>query len=130
MPIATTHEAVNQALKSTKINWLQYIWKHKKIFLKHFPGIFQAFAKKINVYWVINLLPRLIMQYKKINDLGSYRTRLMPQTQNINIFLYCMNKQGIPKNVTHLLQILIHLFNLPSCVSSSLQFKIVGNELT
>ena len=59
MPIATMRMAVNQVLKTTKINLVAIIFNNikKELFLKHFLDIFQAFAMKIYVCWVINLLP-------------------------------------------------------------------------
>ena len=76
----------------------------KTLFSKHFPRHFQSFCCKIHVYWVINSLPSvcshairtILMVWDRIT-LG-FQPRVI-RTQTINIFSYCMNKQGITYNL-------------------------------
>ena len=105
MPIETTRIVVNQAWISSKLKLIATLWKIKKeLFSKDFPRHFQSFCCKIHVYWVINSLPpvcshairTILMVWVRIT-LG-FQPRVI-RTQTINIFSYCMNKQGITNSV-------------------------------
>ena len=105
LPIETTRIVVNQAWISSKLKLIATLWKIKKeLFSKHFPRHFQSFCCKIHVYWVINSLPpvcshairTILMVWVRIT-LG-FQPRVI-RTQTINIFSYCMNKQGITNNI-------------------------------
>ena len=105
MPIETTCIVVNQAWISSKLKLIATLWKIKKeLFSKHFPRHFQSFCCKIHVYWVINSLPpvcshairTILMVWVRIT-LG-FQPRVI-RTQTINIFSYCMNKQGITNSM-------------------------------
>ena len=105
MPIETTRMVVNQAWISSKLKLIATLWKiQKELFSKHFPRHFQSFCCKIHVYWVINSLPpvcshairKILLVWVRIT-LG-FQPRVI-RTQTINIFSYCMNKQGITNNI-------------------------------
>ena len=53
---ATAHITVNQALKNKK-NDCNIFKNIERTIFQTFSGIFKAFAEKVNVYWLINLLP-------------------------------------------------------------------------
>ena len=90
----------------------------KELFSKHFPRHFQSFCCKIHVYWVINSLPpvcshairTILMVWVRIT-LG-FQPRVI-RTQTINIFSYCMNKQGITNNIV--VPCFVDPSNLPIC---------------
>ena len=105
MQTETTRIIVNQAWISSKLKLIATLWKIlKELFSKHFPWHFQSFCCKIHVYWVINSLPpvcshairTILMVWVRIT-LGFQPCVI--QTQTINIFSYCMNKQGITNNI-------------------------------
>ena len=76
----------------------------KRTIFQAFSRHFQSFCCKIHVYWVINSLPpvcshairKILLVWVRIT-LG-FQPRVI-RTQTINIFSYCMNKQGITNNV-------------------------------
>ena len=105
MPIETTRIVVNQAWISSKLKLIATLWKiWKELFSKHFPRHFQSC--KIHVYWMINSLSpvcshairTILMVWVRITR--GFQPRVI-RTQTINIFSYCMNKQGITNSITN-----------------------------
>ena len=105
MPIETTRIVVNQAWISSKLKLIATLWKiWKELFSKHFPRHFQSFCCRIHFYWVTNSLPPVCSHAIRTILMVGVRITLSFQprviwTQTINIFSYCMNKQGITNSV-------------------------------